>query len=723
MARFRCVYASSLLLLCSAWGCDETPYDPPERVAAHEYSEYDEYGDGGESSESGAYDEDPAANTFAGDTAVASDGPPPQRYVAMMPMMSAGDACPRVPQWSHRPLFHLTASARTAWGAWTEDGGQLPPLLARFCVYTTEDPVSAPPDVPGAVRVDPDLAVVVPQAGPPPSVPQARAEHLLAELGAVPSGLAPSGSNPYSGDPNGLPYVAVIDTADSTPPGFAVPPSNPTTWPAAQRHGLTMAALIDATRCPASQANCLARQYRAQAFPFASAQAQPEPVLSGGQWASLGSLAAALGEAIIGWRSRPDSGLAPLVLNLSVGWDPAHGTIPFNHDALLDPSHPDPSVPATVQAVHSALAWASCQGVVSVAASGNTRGAGCSETGPLAPASWESLPPVSASRCAAIAGAFASTTQVPALTHGAGGALDSNAPIGNARLRSLPSRVFYAHQGAVSVGGGVSETLTGSSLAAASFSSLIATTQTYLPALSETEVINTIDLFGAPSSIDTDWLQPGVTVVRQFSFHDVFRGAVGPSSPYHASGGDRIEDAIANEIFTHPQMSSNPDLVELSPDLSTPTGCGPIVITAAADPNANGIPDATAATDELRPQPHVPICPTCPVLNNSLRVGARTPSFSLYLRIDPAYDPADISQATLSFVDRSVFAGLQITLPTNYVNTSLAVVDLTRTQLPDGTTVNDWLATHTGASTGVLNFSIDDGSGPQPLRQVIDVVR
>lgn len=701
-----------MLLISSLLGCD----DP----SAHEHSEDAEFREGFEPSEA-AYEIETSTRG-----AVASVGPTAQRYLALMP---AGVSCPEVAGWSERPLFRLTTSARTAWDQWIQDGGDLPPILARFCVYTTESPPESAPNVPGSVRVDPDLAVVIPQAGPPPGVPQARANHFLAQLGAAPSGFVPSGPNPYLGDLDGLPYVAVVDTADSTPPGVAAPYSNPTTWPPAQRHGLTMAALIDTTRCPSAEPNCLARQYRVQAFPFDSAQAEPDPAVLGGQWASLGSLASALGEALVGWRSQPDSATAPLVLNLSVGWDPAHGTIPFNHEALLDPSNPDGTVPATVQAVYSALAWGSCQGVITVAASGNRRGGGCAETGPLAPASWESLPPVSASSCSTIAGPFASSSSVPALAHGAGGVLDAAGPIDNTRLGSLPARVLYAHQGTIAVGGGVTEALTGSSLAAAAFSSLVAVVHSHLPRSPERSVgdtIETIDNLGTPSSFDPAWLQPEVSNARQLAFDDVFSQAVGPSSPYQAAGGGRIDDAIANEISSHPQMVSNPTLVELDPDHAAPAACGPVVVTTALAPNTDVTPDAESATDELRPQPHVPICPTCPVLNNNRAAaipGSSSPSFALYLRIATAYDPADISQATLSFVDRANSTGLRVTLPTNYVNVPLTVIDLTRTQLPDGTTVNDWLTSHPLANIGYLSFSVEDEAGPQPIRQVIDVIR
>ncbi|MBV1859660.1 MAG: hypothetical protein KUG77_14700 [Nannocystaceae bacterium] len=702
---------ASFLLLLSLVGCDEEVLY--EGGTDEPYDEYDEASEAGERAQGGEISHGMTPSAM---------GPPAQRYLALMP---ADQGCPEVTGWSSRPLFHLTDSARTAWATWTENGGSLPPILARFCVYTTESPPETPPHVPGSVRVDPDLAVVVPQAGPIPSVPQARADHLLAQLGASPNGLNQLGSAPYLGDPDGLPYVAVVDTADSTPPGVATPYSNPSMWAEPQRHGLSMAALIDTTRCPSSEPACLSRQYRVQAFPFATAQAEPEPAAAGGQWSSLGSLASALGEALAGWRARPDSAFAPLILNLSVGWDPAHGTIPFNHELLLDPNNPNANVPATVQAVHSALAWASCQGVTTVAASGNTRGGGCSETGPLAPASWEMLPPVSASVCAAIAGSSGLPTHLLPLTRGAGGALDVEGPLGNTRLGSLPTRVLYSHQAVVAIGGGHTEAMTGSSVAAAAFSSLIAVVHSHLPEMTAGSVVAAIDALGVPSTIDVDWLQPEVALARRLTFDTVFLGTVGPSGPYQGFGPDRIEDAIAHDIFSQYQMAADPTLIELDPDESTVSGCGPVVLTAALAPDTEGAPPATPRTDELRPQPHVPICPTCPVLNNNRtrNGGTGSPSFTLYLRIDPAYDASDISHATLAFADRTTWTGLQVTLPASYVNVPVAVIDLTRSQLPDGTTVSDWLTSHQSVGSGHLSFLVEGDAGPQPVRQVVDVVR
>ena len=51
-----------------------------------------------------------------------------------------------------------------------------------------------------------------------------------------------------------------------------------------------------------------------------------------------------------------------------------------------------------------------------------------------------------------------------------------------------------------------------------------------------------------------------------------------------------------------------------------------------------------------------------------------------------------------------------------------STVNLTNVRLPDGTSVSDWLDGHPGVSEGRIDFAIDLGRGPQPIRQVIDVI-
>lgn len=638
---------------------------------------------------------------------------PALRYIALMP---ANQPCPNVGDWFGRRLFRLTERAQLAWDALAGTGHVMPPVLARFCVYMSQSATpSGPPVVPGAVRVDPDASVVIPQAAMTPN--EARADHLLAQLGASPNGSTPPTTHPYGGDPFGLPYVAVVDTADSTEPGTIPALSTPSSWAPPHRHGLSMGALIEAARCPFALHSCRARQFFAQAFPFEEAQASPEPVSSGGQWSSLGSLASAIGESLAGWRAQPDSASAPLVVNLSLGWDPTHGSISVGHESLLDPFSPDASVPANVQAVHSALAWASCQDVVAVAASGNARGPGCAEEGALAPASWESLPAVSASTCSAIAGSFATGNESVALVYGAGGVNDGLQPIDNARIGSLPARVSYAHQGTVTVAGEQTRAWTGSSLASASLSALTASLLSYGESIPASSVIAIVDASGTPVPFDADWLQPEVSGARRITFDRAFEAALG-SSPYTVAGGGRVGAAITKEILGTLQTLQSPAWTTLSADPSASSTCGPTSVDTFVAQGGATPPSVLPETDELRPQPHVPICP---VFNMNRSTGS-TPSFSLHIDIYSAYAPATIAQASLSLTDPVTSTAVSVPVPTAQLGTRSVVVDLARLLLPTGASVSDWLASHRDVKTGELVFSVDLGRGSQPIRQSVDVV-
>jgi|GEM_PF-2532462 len=639
------------------------------------------------------------------------------RYVALM---AAGDPCPEVDGWTTRRLFHLTQPARDAWAAWDDAGNAMPPVLERFCVYIALDPPLSPPHVPGAVRVDADVNVVMPQSTP--TVEQARADRLLSMLGAT-AGPTPA-SDPYLGDPQGLPYVAIVDTADSTLPGVAASyPGSPSSWSTRHRHGLSMASLVDRTRCTHDQPHCLARQFRAQAFPF-DGVTEPEAVPSGGQWASLGSLASALGESVAGWRVQADGGVAPLVLNMSLGWDPEHGTVDAGHAALLDPNNPDPSVPATVQAVHSVLAWASCQGVVSVAASGNVRGSTCDELGPVAPASWESLPVVPAGVCSNIAGPLASTSALPRLTYGAGGMAGADVPIANARVNSLPPRLLYAHQGVLPSGTGHTSAWTGSSIASAALASMVASVRSHDRARDAVNTMHAIDTSGSSSAVDPTWLQPWVSQARRLTFEGVFLRLFGTTGPYRAPMANGLDDAIAAEILGQPQMAPDPTEVELEESEEGSQECGPSVLPLSVPPESEALPPTGWTSDESRPQPHVPICPTCPVLNTIRTTFGSSPKFSLFIRLDSAYDPQDIKQAVLAFDDPNGKPGVRVVLPNASTGSLQVVIDLSAIKLPaGGESVEDWLVARPTVGAGRLDFVVDQGQTAQLVSQVVDVVR
>lgn len=673
----------------------------------------------------------PNDGAIAAAAVVAPSQPVRRRYVAMM---TAGSPCAPLRGWSPQRLFRFTSGAAEAWTAFEATGGKMPAPLERFCVYTWSgagQPL-APPAVPGAVRVDPDPDVVVPQADPSTVLAAARGTAVLQALGATPGPL-PSLS-PYDRE-EALAYVAVVDTADSRPPGASPPPSYASAAPRLQ-HGLAMGALIRAVRCPHGQAQCTSRLFHAQAFPFDATHVEPLP--SGGQRGSLGSLAIAVGESVARWKVRPDAASSPLVINMSLGWDLEHGgALPASHGDLLDVAAPDATVPATVQAVHGALAWAACQGALSIAASGNADGPLCERQGAIAPAAWEALPELDATACAQL-GVTLAPGQVPArLTYGAGGLDAAQQPIANARLGSMPARALHAHQATVAVDGGSATTQawTGTSIAAAALSAIAAQVWSHRPTDRAPDVIGTIDAHGDPVSLSPQWRNPaagGHGAVRRIDAHAVLAAIDPAHNPYvPAQAGSSVSTALRTVVGSRLQAPNPLGAVSLVSSKPVQGNCGALPVETFVAPGTagtTGLPIPSHLTDETRPQPHVPICPNCPVVRQtSTTPGTGTVAYTLHVELDGTYASATVDRPVLSFQDSTSGTTASMALGTITLSTPVAI-DLHAYTLPSGETVAQWLERHGAVASGRLAVRVDDDGpsgpdAPHTLTQVVDVVR
>jgi hypothetical protein len=663
------------------------------------------------------------------------------RYVALM---NAGAPCAPLRGWSPERLFRFTSGAAEAWTAFEAGGGKMPAPLERFCVYTwtgAGQPL-APPAVPDSVRVDPDPDVIVPQADPATTLAAARSAALLQALGAAPGPL-PTVS-PYTRE-EGLPYVAVVDTADSRAPGPTTLPAYASAPPRLQ-HGLTMGALIQAVRCPHGQAQCTSRQFFAQAFPFDATHVEPLP--SGGQRGSLGSLAAALGESVARWKARPDASSSSLVINMSLGWDLEHGgVLPASHGDLLNVAAPDPTVPATVQAVHGALAWAACEGALSIAAAGNTDGALCERRDPVAPAAWEGLPELDATACARL-GVTLAPGQTPAkLAHGAGGLDASHRPVANGRLGSMPSRALYAHQATVAVDGGSATTQpwTGTSVASAALSAIAAQVWSHRPSDRASSVLATIDAHGASVSLAPEWLSPNAaspSSIHRVDAHTVLAAIDPANNPYAiAQAGSAVSLALRDLVGSRLQAPNPLGAVALVASKHVEGTCGALPVQTFVAPGTTGttgLPATSHLTDETRPQPHVPICPNCPVLRktasgttsgsgSTTALATATAEYTLHAEIDGSYASATVDRPVLSFYDAA--GGTTVSMALGSISLSTPVeIELHRYSLPSGETVAAWLEGHTAVLSGRLSVQVDDDgpSGPnvpRTMSQVVDVVR
>lgn len=682
----------------------------------------------------------PAANTCSGPAGSA------KRYVAIV---DGEAACTALPDWSATPLFRQANTAEL----WNSLGLTMPDPLARFCVYawTGAGIPASGPTVGSCTRLDPDPDIVVPQApsalarDPVVALRSTQSKQLRQALGAVPAGDSPPPSWPYDGDAFGLPYVAVVDTADSSPPGAAMP--SLATAPPRQRHGLAMRALVDAVRCPWSRPACLRRQLNTQALPYDAAHHQPLP--SGGQRGSLGSLASAIGEAVLLHQSTPDVATSPLVINLSVGWDSTDVHLAGDPTGLL--AKASATVPAPAQAVYAAIAWASCRGGVSLAASGNNRGSLCEQRGPVAPAAWERWDAPGAA-CGAFG--LASTPSGP-LVYAVGGVDHGDRPIDNARLESMPRRALYAHQAVVTPDSG--SAWTGTSISTAALSAIVAGVWSHRRNDLADGVMALVDGRGTTLSTPAALLPRHLTSAPalRLDAHDVFEHPSltslpghqnpympRPSAPSSSEISSTIDRVLGAQHYALGQPAPAPLVSHVDSD-----ACAPTPVQVHALPGATAPPPPIDhLSDETRPQPHVPICPMCVVRKKSTTSssGSSTPSsgsftigtlatattdYDLYLELDPAYlEPnVTVSHPALTFHDP---AG-------SYVSVALGTMSLGTAQLlelgaytlgssgPAPQTLAAWLDSHPAVVSGRVTLRVDDGSGsgPQTIGHVIDVVR
>ncbi len=301
-------------------------------------------------------------------------------------------SCPSVPNWSASRLF---ASANTipvglrrfcAYQALNEDA-TIASLRARLC--ENEAPPEACLDALGA-----DKMAVTGQAGSTQDIEgllwQDFNAHFLSQSGA-PGALGAGPANAR---------LAVIDTEptgideDRNGAGFS-------------GHGFGLISLARDMVCPPTGA-CNIEMHstlgmplqRCSTLPGASCSCASTPLTgvcatpsTGGHMGTLSQLARAIYLETVDFNA---NGPSRLVINLSLGWDPAFGGLA-----------PIAAAPVSAQAVHAALEHASCRGALIIAAAGNRTTGPDPVSGPLLPGAWEELEAPDAAAC---------TTQVAPLS-------------------------------------------------------------------------------------------------------------------------------------------------------------------------------------------------------------------------------------------------------------------------------------------------------------------
>ena len=163
--------------------------------------------------------------------------------------------------------------------------------------------------------------------------------------------------------------LAIVDT---TPAGAPSPRSI---------HGASMVAIASDIACPLPNSQCAVETREVLGMPR-YVLGGPRDAANGGHFGSLGDLAVGIHEAVRSWEIANDAKPEPskLVVNLSLGWDPASFTSGPAEDAVL----------AAIEAVY-------CKGGIVIAAAGNA--SEMCTTGALLPGAWEAAPVPDQIRC------------------------------------------------------------------------------------------------------------------------------------------------------------------------------------------------------------------------------------------------------------------------------------------------------------------------------------
>ncbi|HEX9670361.1 MAG TPA: hypothetical protein VGC93_12885, partial [Thermoanaerobaculia bacterium] len=269
--------------------------------------------------------------------------------------------CPRPadPAWTVRPLFE------------DPGGTPIPPGLSRFCLYEHDGAgADLTQEKPGLIDIQRDCMAVLPAAS---SLVESAYPDLQRRFLFEAGGITDFPPQPPAGSPSVR--LALLDTA----PNFDEPAANPNNR---SPHGYTLANMAKRLACAAG--DCTATITARLALPWVVYEPSSRALsvrddVRGGFVGMIGELAEASRAEVVAWQA--GDAAKPLVLNLSVGWNPVFG----GGEATVA------AMPPAAQAVHAALADALCRGAAVIAAAGNlTWGPEVEPSeGPLLPAAWE----------------------------------------------------------------------------------------------------------------------------------------------------------------------------------------------------------------------------------------------------------------------------------------------------------------------------------------------
>ncbi len=388
--------------------------------------------------------------------------------------LEAPTDCPAKAGWSERRLF-------------TGASGE----LARYCLYDRTGSPNGPPfnSLPAGAAQSPDLGAVSPLT----TLTEATSElyrdqfehftELQQDLAAPPSTRV---------------RVAVLDTSPTTAAS-----GSPEDVVGNSNHGWIVSNIIRNATCDAD-GDCpvdlttrlgLAWDHDGSGLPVR------DPI-HGGSWGSVADLAEAVFDEQADFEA---SGNNHLVLNLSLGWLPLHGSAA--------------GAPATwsvpVQALNDALTYAACQGTLIIASAGNDTSGPTDRTGALAPALWTSQP-LTETRCEAVVPApfldFGDVVDTP-LLHAVSAVSHTGTDLWVSRPAGQAALSAFGAQAVVSTSTGNSPARTGSSVSAAIASASAGLVWTVRPDLSAAEVVELVSAGGLAGPAISEQLCPGGTTM------------------------------------------------------------------------------------------------------------------------------------------------------------------------------------------------------------------
>ncbi|GMV42179.1 MAG: hypothetical protein AMXMBFR64_38950 [Myxococcales bacterium] len=505
----------------------------------------------------------------------APDELPVRRWVANLPVEGGPPACPQPTKGSWK-VSELMPAVPADLGLTPPEGGR------RFCAYEWAgkgvDAKEVAAMLPPEAQAAPDPPVIT-GLGLDAAKEQLRLVSLHQNRGVTLEGAQAS--------------PVVVAVVDSAPRNAAQPVGSLTVG--RSHHGTTVGLAIHQMVCPklpVGDQGCPVRLSPQLALDSVIEGGEVREEAGGGNVGTLSSVARAVVQGVLDWAAfRKTSPEARLVVNLSIGWDPAMVS--------------DEATSAGMAAVLTALRFAERNGALIVAAAGNRSGGAAESAGPMFPARWEATQ--KSTGCAPGA-----QGACPPLLYAVAGVDDDGHPLTNVRAEGIPRLAANGLQVTVSptqLGGGTSPALTGSSMAAAAVSGAAAAVLAARSGITREEVIGVLYESGKPTGLTADFC-PGTLSGCKTSVRMVGPGGADlppsvPKAPPRSAVAEELATVTPDEVAT----------VTVQVAVIDAPACGEGYRLAAADGEEATCAEVAAFRAPravlVHPQPGSPGCDVC----------------------------------------------------------------------------------------------------------------